>query len=108
MRPERVMGREGRVRRCRVFVERRIRRSAGDGGRRGGSGLAVGARYSLLQTTCYGFRLQSEVSLSLLVPYEAGEVAHRDLTSKTTKAKNNVTSDLYSVAGGAPSRGLEP
>ena len=85
------MGREGRVRRCRVFVERRIRRSAGDGGRRGWSGLAVGARYSLLQTTCYGFRLQSEVSLSLLVPYEAGEVAHRDLNvPKTTEAKNNV------------------
>ena len=72
--------------------------------------MAVGARYSLLQTTCYGFRLQSEVSLSLLVPYEAGEVAHRDLRRKSQppKAKNNVTSDLYSVAGGAPSRGLEP
>ena len=71
--------------------------------------MAVGARYSLLQTTCYGFRLQSEVSLSLLVPYEAGEVAHRDLGgSPNHQAKNNVTSDLYSVAGGAPSRGLEP
>ena len=50
--------------------------------------MAVGARYSLLQTTCYGFRLQSEVSLSLLVPYEAGEVAHRDLRRLATKAKN--------------------
>ena len=71
--------------------------------------MSVGTRYSLLQTTCYGFRLQSEVSLSLLVPYEAGEVAHRDLRRKSQPpAKNNVTSDLYSVAGGAPSRGLEP
>ena len=49
--------------------------------------MAVGARYSLLQTTCYGFRLQSEVSLSLLVPYEAGEVAHRDLTSPPPQSK---------------------
>jgi len=70
--------------------------------------LAVGARYSLLQTTCYGFRLQSEVSLSLLVPYEAGEVAHRDLRRSPNHPKPKITSDLYSVAGGAPSRGLEP
>lgn len=52
--------------------------------------MAVGARYSLLQTTCYGFRLQSEVSLSLLVPYEAGEVAHRDLRRKSQPPKPKI------------------
>ena len=45
-----------------------------------------------MQTTCYWFRLQSEVSLSLLVPVEAGEVAHRDLTvilSRDPHEENN-------------------
>ena len=61
-----------------------------------------------METTCYWFRLQSEVSLSLLVPVEAGEVAHRDLTVPFRDPMSKITKGQGSVGGARRSRGWEP